>query len=149
MKIIANDVKNGVSFQKEVPKEKEGALAGKHIGEKLDGGIIGMTGYTLQITGGSDNAGFPMRKDVPGQKRQKVYLTGGTGAKHVRHGNRIKKIVSGNTIGTITMQVNAKIAEYGPTPLAELGFAHTPKSKEEKEKAKAEKAAAAPKPKKK
>ncbi len=140
IRVVINDGKTGNSFQREVAKEVEGALAGRKIGDSFDGGIVGLPGYKLVVTGGSDNAGFPMRAETPGQKRVKVVIATGAGVKHPPHGSKLKKLVSGNTIGALTAQVNAKIAEAGPQKLEELGF--TPKVKE----GKAPKEPKAPKP---
>ncbi len=134
MKIVIADVKSGHAFSREVPKDKESMLVGKKIGEKIEGGIIGLPTYTLQIAGGSDIAGFPMRPDVPGFKRTKAIIGAGAGIRHVRKGTKEKRRVSGNTISSSTQQINVKIAEYGSQALDALGFVYTPKTKEEKEK---------------
>ena len=135
MKIVVNDVKGKQSYQREVPKDKEGALVGRKIGEKVEGGIVGLAGYALQITGGSDVAGFPMRKDVPGQKKVKVVTGRGVGLRRARKGTKYAKNVSGNTIAAGTAQVNAKIVEYGPQALDALGFVPKPKEAKAAEKA--------------
>ena len=119
--------KTGKSYQREVPKEKEALLLGKKIGETVEGDIIGMAGYKLQVTGGSDGAGFPMRHDVPGQKRVKAVLGYGPGVRISRKGQKLKKLVTGNTIGASIMQINAKIIEAGSTALDALGFTTKPK----------------------
>ena len=46
------------SYQVEVDDTK--ALNGLVIGDEFDGGIVGLDGYTLKITGGSDKNGFTM-----------------------------------------------------------------------------------------
>ncbi len=122
VRVVINDVKSGNSFQRELPADRQSALVGRKIGEKFEGGLVGLAGYSLQITGGSDEAGFPMRKDVPGQKRVKAIIGGGAGVRRPPHGAKLKKLVSGNTMGPSIRQVNAKIAEYGPQPLEQLGF---------------------------
>ncbi len=122
-----SDGKTGNTYQKEVPKEKEALLLGKKIKDVIDGDIVGMAGYKLHITGGSDNAGFPMRHDVPGQKRVKAVLGYGPGVRISRKGEKRKKLVAGNTIAATTMQINAKITEYGGATLDSLGFALKPK----------------------
>jgi small subunit ribosomal protein S6e len=128
-----SDGKTGNTYQKEVPKEKEALLLGKKIGEKIDGDIIGLAGYKVQITGGSDIAGFPMRNDVPGQKRVKTVLGYGPGVRSLRKGEKRKKLVAGNTIAAATMQVNTKIVEYGTAALDALGFAPKPKGEKKAE----------------
>ena len=65
------------SYQVEVDETK--AFNGLVIGDEFDGGLVGLDGYTLKITGGSDKNGFTMKKDVPGTRRIKSLLTGGIG----------------------------------------------------------------------
>src|SRR3989344_2742013 len=57
----------GKSYQ----TEKDAPLAGKKIGDVFEGSLIGLPGYKLAITGGSDKSGFPMRNDIEGQARKK------------------------------------------------------------------------------
>ena len=131
MKIVVNDVKTGHSFQKEVEKNRESLLLGKKIGAELDGGIVGLEGYKLTLTGGSDKDGTPMRSDIAGQKKTSAVIGRGCGARGLAKGARLKKRVCGNTISQNIVQVNARIKEYGSKPLAELGF--VAKAKEKKE----------------
>ena len=49
----------------------------------------------LEITGGSDNDGFPMRKDVEGSARKKIILTGAPGFHPKTDGLRKRKSVRG------------------------------------------------------
>ena len=130
MKIVINDVKTGNSFQKEVEKTREGLLIGKKIGAEIDGGVIGLDGYKLVITGGSDKDGTPMRYDVAGQKKTSAVIGRGCGARGLAKGARVKKRVCGNTVSQNIIQLNAHIKDYGAKPLGELGF--TPKAKEVK-----------------
>ena len=134
MKIVFNEPKTGHAFQKEVDKAKAGQLMGKKIGDEIPGAIVGLEGYTLKITGGSTADGVPMRFDIPGQAKTKALLPSGPGIhpKYLEKGMRIKKRVAGNTISTITAQVNAVITAAGAQPLDALGF--VPKPKEAKEK---------------
>jgi small subunit ribosomal protein S6e len=48
------------------------ALNGLKIGQTFKGEIIDYPGYEFQITGGSDNAGFAMRKDINNNARAKI-----------------------------------------------------------------------------
>ena len=66
-----------VTHQIEVEDGK--ALNGLAIGDEFDGGIVGLDGYTLKVTGGADKNGFTMKKDVPGTRRIKSLLSGGIG----------------------------------------------------------------------
>ena len=143
MKMVIGDVKAGRSFSAELPKEKESQLIGKKVGEKLDGGLVGLAGYTLVITGGSDNAGFPMRKDVAGSRHVKAVLSGKPGLRNAAKGFRKAKLVTGNTIAPLTHQINCRIETYGAQSLEELGKV---KPKENKEKPVEKPAAAEAKP---
>ena len=135
MKIVFSEGKN--SFQKEYEGK---ALVGKKIGETFEGGLIGLDGYKLEITGGSSKEGFPMHYTIQGQMRVKAVLGRGVGARGLAKGKRVKKKIVGNTVSDTISQVNAKVVEKGSKGLAELGF--TPKPKGEK---KAEEKKEAPK----
>ncbi len=135
MKIVIADAKEGKSYGVEVPKDKEAALIGKKIGEKVEGGLFGVEGYELQVTGGSDLAGFPMRGDVSGPRRLGVIVSGGPGYRKGAKGMRKKRNVRGNIISDQIIQVNAKVTGYGSKPLAELfPKAAAGEKKEEKKK---------------
>ncbi len=86
----------------------------------VDGIYFKLPGYKLEITGGSDKDGFVMRKDLPGQQRAKLLLSGGTGYRPARKGARKRKTVRGNTISPSTVQLNLKVSTPGPTPLTEI-----------------------------
>ncbi|MFH1056410.1 MAG: S6e family ribosomal protein [Candidatus Micrarchaeota archaeon] len=142
MKIVFSEGKN--SFQKEYEGK---ALVGKKIGDEFEGGIIGLDGYKLKITGGSSKEGFPMHPSISGQRRLKVVLGRGIGARGLPKGKKVKKTIVGNTVSEITSQLNAAVTAKGSKSLAELGF--TPKPKEKKAEEKKEKAKPKAKPKKK
>lgn len=120
MKIVVSNPKDGKSYQAEVPKEKEGSLIGKIVGNEIDGGIVGASGYTLKITGGSDFAGFPIRHDVSGPKRMTTLLAGGAGFRQKVRGERKTKTIRGNMISDETMQINTVVATPGDKTLEEL-----------------------------
>jgi small subunit ribosomal protein S6e len=130
MKLVISDPKGGKSYQVEVPKESETRLIGTKIGQTLDGGLAGAAGYKIEVTGGSDKEGFPMRKDIPGVRRGRFLLSSGPGFKSKNKGERMRKTIRGNTISEETMQINAKVVEYGEKPLAEL-FPSAKKEKKE------------------
>jgi small subunit ribosomal protein S6e len=129
MKIVFSEGKN--SFQKEYEGK---ALVGKKIGEEFEGGLIGLDGYKLKITGGSTKEGFPMHHSVPGQSRKKVVLGRGIGVRNLPKGKKIKKTVAGNIISDIINQINAKITSKGTKSLEEMGFKPKPKEKKAEEK---------------
>jgi len=133
MKIVIADTKAGKCYGVEVPKDKEHELIGKKIGEKIEGGAFGAEGYTLQITGGSDLAGFPMRRDVSGPRRVGIIISSGTGIRKKEGGVRAKRNVRGNLISDQIIQVNAKVVEAGSKPLEEI-FPKAAAGAEKKEK---------------
>ncbi len=136
MKLVVSDAKTGKGYQREVEASKEAQLLGKKIGDAIDGGIIGLEGYSLQITGGTDKAGFPMTKRLPGIKRTKLLLKPGeTGIRHLRKGLAVKKQVRGSTVTADVQQLNAKVTAYGAKPLEEQGFVATPKAEKDAKKA--------------
>lgn len=98
--------KGGKSFQKEVD---ENIFYGKKIGDKIGGSIVGLENFELQITGGSDKQGFPMRKGVMGSTRKKLLLSGGIGYKPKRKGVRRRKSIRGEIISDEIAQVNLKV----------------------------------------
>ena len=106
------------SYQVEVDDTK--ALNGLVIGDEFDGGIVGLDGYTLKITGGSDKNGFTMKKDVSGTRRIKSLLTGGTGYHPKADGVKRRKTVRGNTIADDIVQINSVVVNEGAKPIAEI-----------------------------
>jgi small subunit ribosomal protein S6e len=108
------------SHQMEVPAAESKQFLGLKIGEEFDASNIGLNGYTLKITGGSDKNGFPMKKDVEGPRRIRSLLSGGTGFKPKRDGQRRRKTVRGNTISDDIVQISAVVAEKGKKSIDEL-----------------------------
>lgn len=129
IKYVINDVKSGKSYQKPLTDD---TLLNKKIGDKIKGDFLGLNGYELEITGGSDNAGFPMRKDLQGTSRKKILLSKGPGIKSKRKGLRRRKSIMGNTISNNTAQVNLKIVKAGSKSIEEcLGLVQKEEPKEE------------------
>lgn len=120
MKVVIGDAKSKQSFQIDVPKSDESLLIGKKIGDDFDGSSLGVSGYILEITGGTDIAGFAMRKDVEGPRRKKLLLSSGPGFKSKARGERAKKVVRGNVVSDEIQQINCKVKTAGPKPLLEL-----------------------------
>jgi len=116
-KVVISDPKSRRSFQKEV---EEHFLIGKKIGDRIKGDFLGMEGYELEITGGSDKQGFPMRPDIHGTVRKKVLLSFPPGFHPKKKGQRKKKSVRGNTISSEIAQVNTKIVTYGKKSVEEI-----------------------------
>lgn len=120
MKAVINDPKTGKSFQVELEKGKEAQLLGKKIGDVMPGGMFGAPGYAFKVTGGSNTAGFPMRRDVAGARKVKLLLSSGPGFRSRSKGDRAKKTVCGNMITENIVQVNVSVAEAGGTPLEKI-----------------------------
>ncbi len=117
MKIVYSDRKTGKTAQAEVPKEKEAMLLGNAIGDIIDGSVIGLEAYKLQITGLTDKAGTPSRKDLEGSRKAYAYLLD---KKLGKKGLRKRKLVRGKVIAADTEQINTVIVQYGTKPVEEL-----------------------------
>jgi small subunit ribosomal protein S6e len=118
-KVVVSDPKSKKAFQKEVEQKASGFM-GKKIREKVKGESLGLSGYELQITGGSDAQGFPMRRDVEGIARKRLLLGVGPGFHPLIKGQRKRKSIRGNTISPAVSQVNVKIVTYGSKPVEQL-----------------------------
>jgi small subunit ribosomal protein S6e len=116
MKLVIGDPKTGKTKQLEV--EDEGDLLGKEIGDKITVDMPELAGYELQITGGSDASGFPMRFDVDIPKK-KILAVQGIGLKRVAAGRRKRKMVAGKMVTGATAQLNLKIIKAGKQSIFE------------------------------
>ncbi|MFC6940990.1 30S ribosomal protein S6e [Salinirubellus sp. GCM10025818] len=114
------DPDDGATHQFEVDGQDANRFMGRSIGETVDGSAVGLSGYELEITGGSDTAGRPMRGDVRGPDLKAVLLTGGTGFNPTRDGERKRVTVRGREVSDETRQINAKIATRGDQSVDEL-----------------------------
>lgn len=110
-------LKDGKSVQRVLQEPDANALIGKKIGDKVSGDKIGLAGYELVISGGSDYCGFPMRKDLPGSGRKKILITRGVGMRKKGKGLRKRVTVCGNTIHDKISQVNLKVVKQGKAKL--------------------------------
>ncbi len=115
-RFVISNPKTGKTFQKELEKNKAQGVAGLKIGSDFDAGILGLPGYRLQITGGTDKDGFPMKKDFHGIARKRLLLSKGIGKSKVK-GLRRRKMVCGNTITDRFAQINTKVVKAGSKPL--------------------------------
>ena len=118
-KIVVSDPKTK-AYQFDVTGSEANQYIGKSIGQTVDGATVGLTGYSLKITGGSDKGGTVMRGDLPGPKRQKVLVTTGIGAKPKTKGTRHRKSMRGREISQDTSQINTKVVEYGEKDIETL-----------------------------
>jgi small subunit ribosomal protein S6e len=129
-KFVISDPKTRKSYTGEVEHEKAVAFIGKKIGDDVSGESIGLSGYTVKITGGSDKEGFPMRKDVSGAARKKIILSGPPGFRPKMEGQRKRISVRGNTLSEDIRQVNVKVVKEGTKKLEEV----FPKAEKKEEK---------------
>jgi len=118
-KIVLSDPKTGKSKQIVVKDADAAHFLGKKIGEDVKGELLELPGYEFKITGGSDFAGFPMRWDVEGFARKRIFTAKSLGVKVDRKGMKVKKTVAGNTIHEKTAQINMKVTKAGSKPLIE------------------------------
>jgi len=119
--VVVGDPESGSSHQLEAEEQDANRFMGKSIGEEVDGGSVGLDGYTLEITGGSDEAGRPLNGEVSGPNLTQVLMTGRqTGYRPDRDGERRRITVRGSEISDAVAQVNASIAERGSTDVDDL-----------------------------
>jgi small subunit ribosomal protein S6e len=107
VKVVFNDIKKGRSYQKEFELD---LFSSKKIGDKVNGDVLGLKDYEFLITGGSDNAGFPLNDSFDSPVRKRILVN--------EKGMKIRKNVRGNTFGPYMAQINMKVVKYGSTDLA-------------------------------
>ena len=118
--VAVSDPDDGATYQVDVSDQDANRFIGRELGDEVDGNAVGLDGYTLELTGGSDNAGRPMRPDVRGSNLKSILLTGGTGYKPERDGERKRVTVRGREVSDETRQINAKITARGNQSVEEL-----------------------------
>ena len=77
------------------------------MGQETDASVVGLTGK-LKLTGGSDKSGVPMRNDIHGSARKYVLLSKGVGLQDAEKGERVRKLMRGNTVSEEIYQINCK-----------------------------------------
>ncbi len=137
-----NPKNGGKSYSLKITGNNHAQLLGKRIGDVVDGIFVGegeqtLSGYKLEITGGSDKTGTPLRRDLEGGSRQSILVTQSTGYKgqvvvHKKKGAEKKRFrykpeglrrrrnFRGNTITQDTRQINLKVVETGNKDLATI-----------------------------
>lgn len=119
-KLVISDPETGKAIQYELDDVKTNALVGKQVGEIVEGDVLGLPGYKLKITGGSDTAGFPIRSDVHGSGKKRILISGPPGFQSDRKGMSKRKTVRGRELSPEISQVNMRVEEKGSTSLEEL-----------------------------
>lgn len=115
-KIVVSD--KAVSYQMEAEDAKQ--IVNLSIGDEFDGNVIGLEGYTLKITGGSDKNGFPMRRDISGPRRVRSLLTGGVGYNPKVDGVKRRKTLRGRVISEDIVQINTIVTKAGSKSIADI-----------------------------
>ena len=118
--VAVADPDDGTTYQVEVDGQDANRFIGRETGEEVDGGAVGLSGFTLELTGGSDATGRPMRSDVRGSELKTVLSNGGTGYNPTRDGERRRITVRGREVSDETRQINARIASRGDGDPADL-----------------------------
>lgn len=113
MKLVISDTKNGKAYNIELDEIKSKSLIGSKLGDEVNGTPLGLSGYKLKLTGGSDKTGVPMRRDVHGRVRPKIQLSKGPAYKPKEKGVVRRKRVRGNVITPDIIQVNSIIIKKG------------------------------------
>ena len=119
MSIKVNLSDKGVAWRLEVEPD---AFSGKSVGDTINGKELNsdLEGYEFEIRGGSDNAGFPMKKEVEGVGLKRLLFTKGFGMKNNTKGLRKRKTVRGKVITEKTAQINMVILKEGSKKLSEV-----------------------------
>jgi small subunit ribosomal protein S6e len=99
--------KQGKSITKELKERDANPFVGLNIGNEIDAAAVGLSGK-LRITGGSDKSGVPMRADIHSGSRKYVLLSKGVGLNDAEKGERVRKLVRGNTISEEIYQINCR-----------------------------------------
>ena len=115
-KVIVSDPQAGTSKVVELEEARAAPFIGRRLGETLDGSAVDLPAHTVQILGGSDKDGVPMRGNVHGGVRRRVVLSGGAGFSPKNSGERKRKTVRGNIITDEIVQINMKIVERPAKP---------------------------------
>jgi small subunit ribosomal protein S6e len=118
-KVIVSDPEAGTSKVVELEEARAAPFIGRRIGEIIDGTVVDLPAHKVQIRGGSDKDGVPMRGNVHGGVRRAVVLSGGTGFSPKKQGERRRKTVRGSTITDEIVQINMKIVEKPAAKAAE------------------------------
>jgi len=133
--VVVSDPETGRSFTREVDGQDANRFIGREVGDAVEGSSVGLDGFTVEITGGSDDAGRPMRPDVKGRELSEVMLTGGVGYNPDRDGERRRVTVRGREVGEAIAQLNVQVTEGEGSVAVALGEEEPEEEAEETENA--------------
>ena len=109
-KVVISD-SNGRSVSQELKDKVASPLLGLRIGDVIDSNVVGIDGGKMQITGGSDKSGTPMRPDLHGGVKKYILLARGIGMRNRNPGIRLRKLIRGNMVTEEIYQLNCKLLE--------------------------------------
>ncbi len=109
-KVVISD-NNGKSISQELKDKVASPLLGLKIGDIIDSNVVGINGGKMQITGGSDKSGTPMRPDLHGGVKKYILLARGIGMRNRNPGIRIRKLIRGSMVTEEIYQLNCKLLE--------------------------------------
>lgn len=136
-KVVVADPKTGRAYNVDASSGVAGALVGKKIGDEVDAGPLGLSGYKVKITGGSDRTGTPANKSLSGAGRKRLLVGVGTTGYHPKmDGQRRRKTLRSKEITPDFVQVNTLVTAYGDKTLDEM-FPAKPADEKKAEAAKA------------
>jgi len=130
-KVVIADKKTGRAYNVDAGSGAAGALIGKKIGDEVDAGPLGLAGYRMKITGGSDRTGTPANGSLLGAGRRNLLVSGGVGYHPKMDGQRMRKMLRAKEITAEFVQVNALVTAYGEKPLEEIFPAKPAEEKKE------------------
>ena len=112
--VVVGDPDTGKSYQFTVEGKDANQFIGKEIGDEIEGRLVGLDGYTLLLTGGSDIIGRQLSKNIKGTAPQKILITDQSGQKTgLRSGERKRITVRGREISDQTSQINTVVSTKG------------------------------------
>lgn len=118
---IVVGTKSGKSYNIEAKDDLAAVFIGKRIGDVVNVTPLGLKGYEVKITGGSDKCGFPMRGDLHITGRGKALMSTRTvGYKPRGEGVRMRRTVVGDIINDAISQINTVVVKEGHDPVEKL-----------------------------
>jgi small subunit ribosomal protein S6e len=118
---IVVGTKDGKSYNVEVKDDLAAVFIGKRVGDTVSVTPLGLKGYEVKITGGSDNQGFPIRKDLHKAGRGKALMSSRTvGYRPKKEGIRARKTVVGDIIDENISQINTVVVKEGKDSIDKL-----------------------------
>ena len=116
------DPKNGgKSYALKINGNNHAQMLGKRIGDIVDGLFVGegdktLSGYKLEITGGSDKTGTPMRRDLEGGNRQSILVSNPQDTRAKSSFTRRKAAARSDSATSQTVFESAETSEATPSP---------------------------------